>query len=283
MDNLDLDIDNYSLEDLLNLFKISWNFSEEDLKKCKKMVHSTHPDKSHLDKKFFFFFKKAYTILYKIHESKQRGKSNQDNLLDETNKDFILKFKNSKNFNKIFNKIFEKNKLKDDECDDGYGDWLSSNDNCNTDKVSNMRDVNTIINSKKKDIRDLVEYKDFDMVNSSSQYNLDRDRPQYYSSDVFSKLNYEDLKKAHVESVVPVTEEDFYNRPHFNNEDELNCFRQQQTTHVPTVQESKEYFKNHDDSMNKEHVYRLYKLTRQSEQVEQINNRILGQFKQLTN
>ena len=35
MDHLDLNLDNYSLEDLLNLFKISWNFDEADLKNVK--------------------------------------------------------------------------------------------------------------------------------------------------------------------------------------------------------------------------------------------------------
>ena len=58
-----------------------------------------------------------------------------------------------------------------------------------------MGDVNIAINNKKKDIRDLVEHKDYDMINPSSQYNLDRDRPQYYSSDIFSKLDMKILKK----------------------------------------------------------------------------------------
>ena len=121
------------------------------------------------------------------------------------------------------------------------------------------------------------------MINPTCQYNLDRERPKYYSSDMFSKLEYEDLKKAHVESVIPVTEEDFFNKPQFKNHDELNTFRQQQNTSVPSIHESREYFKNCDDNLNKEHTYRLYKLTRQSEEVERINNSILGQFKQLTN
>ena len=32
MDNLDLNIDNYSLEDLLDLFKIAWDYGEDELK-----------------------------------------------------------------------------------------------------------------------------------------------------------------------------------------------------------------------------------------------------------
>ena len=33
--NIDLNIDNYDLNDLLNLFKINYNFYEEDLKMFK--------------------------------------------------------------------------------------------------------------------------------------------------------------------------------------------------------------------------------------------------------
>ena len=35
MENLDLDIDNYDYEDILNLFKLNINFQEYDLKNAK--------------------------------------------------------------------------------------------------------------------------------------------------------------------------------------------------------------------------------------------------------
>ena len=37
LENLDLDINNYNLNDLLNLFQLPMNFSEEHLKNAKKM------------------------------------------------------------------------------------------------------------------------------------------------------------------------------------------------------------------------------------------------------
>jgi len=48
----DLDIDNYSMDDILNLFKIS-NFDEMEMKRAKKMVLMIHPDKSHLPSEYF--------------------------------------------------------------------------------------------------------------------------------------------------------------------------------------------------------------------------------------
>ena len=59
MEHIDLDIDNYSLDDILNLFKLSHSFTKDDLKQAKKQVLKTHPDKSNLDKKYFLFFTKA--------------------------------------------------------------------------------------------------------------------------------------------------------------------------------------------------------------------------------
>ena len=47
-------------------------------------------------------------------------------------------------------------------------------------------------------------------------YEIDRTGGIEYSSDIFSKLQYEDLKKAHTETVVPVTREDFENKERFN-------------------------------------------------------------------
>ena len=51
MESFDLNLDNYELKDILNLFKIPENFDEEDLKSAKKTVLMTHSDKSKLDVK----------------------------------------------------------------------------------------------------------------------------------------------------------------------------------------------------------------------------------------
>ena len=50
-------------------------------------------------------------------------------------------------------------------------------------------------------------------------YNLNREGLEEYSSGIFSKLNYEDLKKAHTQTVVPVTRSDFLNKQQFDSLD----------------------------------------------------------------
>ena len=51
----DLDINNYDLKDILNLFQLRENFNEADLKKAKRHVLRLNPDKSHLEPSYFLF------------------------------------------------------------------------------------------------------------------------------------------------------------------------------------------------------------------------------------
>ena len=68
METLDLNIDNYDYEDILNLFKLNINFGESELKNAKKQLLNMHPDKSGLDKKYFLFFSSAYKMVYRIYQ-----------------------------------------------------------------------------------------------------------------------------------------------------------------------------------------------------------------------
>ena len=70
--DIDLNIDNYDLDDLLNLFKLNHDFSRDDIRNAKKIVMKTHPDKSRMDKKYFLFFSSAYKIIYSIHEFRDK-------------------------------------------------------------------------------------------------------------------------------------------------------------------------------------------------------------------
>ena len=72
MNNVDLNIDNYNLIDLLNLFQLNFYFNENDLKNAKKIVLKTHPDKSKLPKEYFLFYSKAYKYIFKIFDFRQK-------------------------------------------------------------------------------------------------------------------------------------------------------------------------------------------------------------------
>ena len=220
MEELDLDINNYDLDDILNLFNLDYNFSEYDLKNARKVTLKTHPDKSGLDSTYFLFFRKAYNLVYEIYKYRNKKFSSakkieyEDVVTDfeddiESNKLLlknVLEGKSITEFNEWFNKIFNEIKLRDEYNDNGYGNWFSSNENIENIKVNNKNDFNAKFNMKKKEARqnDLIIRRGIvEMNNVSSNYDLTRKKPEKYSSEIFSKLNYEDLKVAHTETVIP--------------------------------------------------------------------------------
>ena len=64
MNDIDLNIDNYSFVDVLNLFQIDdKKIGENDLIRCKDMVAKLHPSKSSLHVSYYELFNSAYNIL----------------------------------------------------------------------------------------------------------------------------------------------------------------------------------------------------------------------------
>ena len=72
MSGFDFDLENYNLEDLLNLFSITHAISKEEMQKAKQKVLKTHPDKSQLPSEYFIFFKRAYERLHHIYVFKNK-------------------------------------------------------------------------------------------------------------------------------------------------------------------------------------------------------------------
>jgi curved DNA-binding protein CbpA len=112
---IDLNIANYNLEDLLNLFKLDVDFDLVDLKAVKKKVLKFHPDKSGLDKEYFLFFSNVYTILknlwtFKNKDISENCKLHRTQISFEEEKEILDNFfENNKNLNfqKWFNEQFE--------------------------------------------------------------------------------------------------------------------------------------------------------------------------------
>ena len=66
---IDLNIDNYSFVDILNLFKINKNYTDKELKKCKQVVEKIHPSVSSLNILYYQLFNEAYNILERKYDS----------------------------------------------------------------------------------------------------------------------------------------------------------------------------------------------------------------------
>jgi hypothetical protein len=292
MDSMDLNINNYDFEDLLNLFEININFTEEDLKNCKKKVLQMHPDKSDLNKDFFLFFSKAYKIIFSVYKFKMDSKDNindidfEYNPDDDNKNDEIINNlkKNNKfygdNFNKWFNKLFDEIHINNDYNNNGYGNWMKDN-NENMEVATNLDSMNRIIDEKKNKLRDkqLINYKGINEVNNNSYCDIANSRPDSYSSDIFSKFQFEDLKLAHEESVVPVTSKDF--NPSNKTFDELKNERQKESLNPLNKKDAENYLKGKLDSENNINSYRAYNLYKQNENNNKIQNSFWSSLKQL--
>ena len=274
MESLDLDLNNYGLNDILKLFNLDYDFNKEGLKQAKKVVLMTHPDKSYLDKKYFLFFTSAYKVLYKIYEFRYKS--------DNKNTDYVVEKNDEKNFNKWFNEMFESVQLKNNDKETGYGDWMKSNEDLNN-QTATKDTMNALIDNKKREMRALIIHNSFRELNSQSGlYDLTNERPETYTSDIFSKLQYDDLKRAHTESVVPVTIDDYNNRKKYNNINELQNDRSQQVITLSSEQSMK-YLNDRKELETKSDIERAYKLAKQEEEARKINNNFWSKLKQLTN
>jgi hypothetical protein len=253
MEDLDLNIDNYEYEDILKLFELDKYFTATDIRNTKRKVLMMHPDKSGLDKKIFLFFTSLFKILHSVYEFKEKANTNLNEEIEysveknDENESVVNKlrdkYNSSKDFNAWFNKEFDKIKLDNDFEDTGYGDWLKNEEDVEV--CSNKNEMNEMIEKRKKNLRSLTKFEDINGFNDSGFKDLANSKPVEYSSSMFSKLQFEDLRKAHEESVVPVTDEDFKHR--YNSMDDIKTQRQQQSL-TPLSQEEGNYFLNSQKS-----------------------------------
>ena len=298
MSGFDLEINNYSLEDLLGLFKLDYNFSESDLKAAKKIALKTHPDKSGLDKSVFLFFVKAYKMcetIYYFRQKKLKLEKNEDDEYDYKDIDKELNSeqkgkllheklngKSAKEFNVWFNNMFEKVKIHDEENDTGYGNWFKSDDNIETEKVVNKRDMNSFFERKKEQAKALVVHKDVEFE-SKAGYNLSREKVENYDSTMFSKLHFQDLKQAHTVTVVPVSNKDFENKKKFNNVETYKRYRQANTPNMISLDQSKKLMEERNYLNHKQATSRMFNMLKRDEQISQSNKKWWSNLMQLEN
>lgn len=281
--NIDLDIDNYSCDDLFNLLGIRGRTLDEELmKNVKRVVLKTHPDKSKLPSDYYIFFSKAYNRLHAIYITQNKATKNSNNMNTEysTNysdekakllNNFFEKnkdFKNSNNFNKWFNEKFEKHHIKEE--DTGYGDWLKSNDGIiETEKISQSQ-LGSEMEKHKKRLQGIIPYKGV--------------QDTFSSSSILSGDGFSDLKHVYEESVIPVTQSDYEKIKKFNSINEFTSFRdREQMNNKPMNKKQAELAikKNHRE-LEDQCVAMAFQNVKQSEKQQQQDNLFWSDLKRLT-
>tara|TARA_B100002019_G_C21216160_1_gene572132 strand:+ start:499 stop:1380 length:882 start_codon:yes stop_codon:yes gene_type:complete len=290
--NIDFNINNYDLDDILNLFQVNHDFNEQDLKAAKKKVLSLHPDKSNLNKEYFLFFSKAYKILYQMYEFKQKTRKTQsDNYSDhvEESKPIVnmnSMFKNATEFSGWFNKTFEELKLEDERQDSGYNEWMKQSvveDNNNN--IKSTSHMHQEIENRKKRMKEIIPYKgvqDITLNLSTGGSELDRTKQTYYgNSNIFSKLPYEDLKTAHTETLIPVNNDDYNNKQKFANVQDYNNHRKQNIQMLS--QDKSDQLLAQKRRSEEEYANRVaYQLLESQEKAEKNNNIFMSRLQRIS-
>lgn len=280
IDQMDLNISNYTIDELFNLFNLNVNNSltDDDMKYAKKIVLKVHPDKSKLDSKYYIFFTKAYNLLQNIYEFKNKSQNKKiDNTTYENKQQKQLlhnlfekntELKKIPNFNKWFNSEFEKYKINDDEDEINYNEWMKSDTTLSTD-----------INARKKEIRALTVYKG---VSDNYIRSSVGGASLLHQQNCSSTDKYTDLKKAYDESVLPDTEDDFANIKVFSSVNEYNNHRNSMNTSPLSTDLALRQLYLQEENENSVSAALAYKYAKQMEQIEKNNSKFWGSLNKLT-
>lgn len=294
MADLDLNIDSYSLPDLLNLFNISDGILDENsMKQSKQIVLKMHPDKSRLDPKFFIFFKQAYGRLTEVYEFQNKSterninnyKQSRDNDYGQDNAKLLADFHKKRNFsenkgefNSWFNENFEKTRLEDPN-ERGYGDWMKSNNGfISVNENVSMSNMNSVFEQKKKQVQAVTIYNGIQdsMCSFKGGVTLLED------SDNFSGDFYTDLKEAYSETVIPVTLDDYNAMPKYNNISQYKAHRDSVDVTPISEQEGLRILEQNQRRTEQKSQAIAYKYAKELEKSKEKQNVFWSALKQLT-
>jgi hypothetical protein len=292
-----LDIHMYSFEEILGLFQLSPKYDLEELKRAKKQVLMTHPDKSRLPPEYFLFYKKAFEIVVDFYQSqtKQTQVITEDTTnyaplsTSEWSKETESKISNTiskmpvKTFQENFNRLFEENMSKETR---NVNEWFSKNDPLFQIDPAAGKNIESAINTVKGQARasGLIVYRGVselssDMGGGNRLYDDDGD--EYVTSNPFSKLKYDDLRKVHKDqTVLAVSEADYASVQKYRSVEHLNRVR---GVNIEPVNEATARMQlEAKEQMVKEAIMKKeYMAKLESMKYEEKNKSILSRFLQL--
>lgn len=228
-----LDINNYSLEEIFGLFDLTYDLTEESMRAAKKKVLMIHPDKSRLPPSYFHFYREAYEIVLNIYKQKTRsstGSKGHETVYQPIHQAESLpqEMTEAKGaFNSKFNELYDKNMVR--KQDTSRYDWFRQSDSVYDDfsqKQVNPKNMGSELEAIKQKQAALQVYRGVQEMNASGQsgtsYFEEDDGAEYVSSDVFSKLKFDDLRKVHKDQTVfAVSESDLNKRVQYKSVDQF--------------------------------------------------------------
>ena len=269
-----LNIHMYNLQEILGLFDLTYTITVEDLKRAKKKVLMLHPDKSRLSPDYFLFYKKAFDIILQLYEN--NNKQNQtinsetvkykplENTLNNAAKNkvkTVIGEMDKSEFNNTFNQLFNDNMVK--KPSQTRNDWFSKEEPIyNIDPNVSTKNMGAVLDTIKQKNAELSKYNGIQelYVNSNSGsrlYDENEDEEAedvYISTDPFSKLKFDDLRKVHKDQTVfAVSERDINKVQQYSSMDHFIRERGKQTL-TPLEKQEAEYMLAMKDKQYRERL-----------------------------
>lgn len=298
--NHNLNIHMYSLDEILGIFDLKYQLTIDDLKRAKKKVLMLHPDKSKLSAEYFLFYKKAFDIIVQFYENQNKQNKAVENFeykplngeLDKTNIKNVtsaIKEMNPEKFQSKFNQLFEENMAK--KPNSSKNEWFAKDEpiyNINQNvNASNMRDV---LENMKQNNGAIINYRGVENLYSSGSgtnvYDDDDDITDnsYVTSDPFSKLKYDDLRKVHKDQTVfAVSERDFEKVQTYSSVDHFVRERSRNLLDPMEKQRAEQTLAAKERKMQEEMMKRQYQSNLRTMQYEEKNKAVLSSFMMLEN
>jgi hypothetical protein len=288
----------YSLDEVLGLFDLKYNITMDDLKRAKKKVLMLHPDKSKLSAEYFLFYKKAFDIIVQFYENQNKQNKAVENIdykplngeLNKTNMKNVtsaIKEMNPEKFQSKFNQLFEENMAK--KPNSSKNEWFAKDEPIyNIDQnvnASNMRDV---LENMKQNNGAIINYRGVENLYSSGSgtnvYDDDITDNSYVTSDPFSKLKYDDLRKVHKDQTVfAVSERDFEKVQTYSSIDHFVRERSRHSLDPMEKQKAEQLLATKERQMQEEMMKRQYQSNLRTMQYEEKNKAVLSSFMMLEN
>ena len=307
-----LDLASYSFDEILQMFDLTYAISIEDLKRAKRKVLMSHPDKSSLPPDYFLFYKRAFELVvnYQQSHSRQSQIVNEHTSVEyvpltetDTNTKRQLSEKTkTDHFQQRFNELFEQNMA--EKPDPTRNEWFRSESTSSlyetqgTVSASNLNSSFESIKSRQREqglvrytgIRELSSFAGgassfYDTGPSTMGANPDgMDDDIYVSSDPFSKLKFEDLRKVHKDQTVfAVSEQDYANVPKYKNVDQYSRERSIDTIKPMEKQHAQRLFDERERIAREQQAKKQHLMELRMQEYAEKNKKVIGAFLHLEN
>ena len=308
MDEHNLDIKSYNLNELFAIFNLTHStINAETLKEAKTKVLKMHPDKSKLDPQYFLFYKKAFETLVLMYENKIKttrfvDKNREyvyipENVSDISTKQLekTIDTIDTTTFHTKFNQLFEQhgsisNKRKKED----KNEWFTSTDSsfeALSQNINNNKELTQEFERIKSHIKqnNLINYNGVMPLQNNSGtsglYDEDgEDDDVYLTSDLFSKLKYDDLRKVHKDqTIIAVSESDIANVTIYNSVDDYQQARSSIDMAPMQKDKAEEKIKRERIQLEKQVLQRHYNSEIRTTVAVENNKNMLSHFLRISN